>query len=47
LVLLAYVLRGSPVVSGLLLVTAVPLRLAGDVSVRYALLRAGVYTPVI
>ena len=47
LVLLAYVLRASPVVSGLLLVTAVPLRLAGDVSVRYALLRAGVYTPVI
>ena len=47
LLLLAYVLRTSPILSGLLLVTAVPLRLAGDVSVRYALLRAGVYTPVI
>jgi formate-dependent nitrite reductase membrane component NrfD len=47
LVMLAYLLRRSEVVSGLLLLTAVPLRLAGDVSVRTALLRAGVYTPVI
>ncbi|MFI5394618.1 MAG: DmsC/YnfH family molybdoenzyme membrane anchor subunit [Candidatus Binatia bacterium] len=47
LVMLAYVVRSSAVVSGLMLVTAVPLRLAGDVSLRYALLRAGVYTPVI
>jgi formate-dependent nitrite reductase membrane component NrfD len=47
LLLLAYVLRTSPILSGLLLVIAVPLRLAGDVSLRYALLRAGVYTPVI
>jgi len=47
LLLLAYVLRSSPVLSGALLATAVPLRLLGDVSFRYALLRAGVYTPVI
>jgi formate-dependent nitrite reductase membrane component NrfD len=47
LVMLAYVFRSSGVVSGLFLVIAVPLRLAGDVSVRYALLRAGVYNPVI
>lgn len=47
LVLLAYVLRTSGALSTLLLLSAVPLRLAGDVSVRYALLRAGVYTPVI
>lgn len=47
LVLLAYVLRSSPLLSGALLVAAVPLRLIGDVSFRYALLRAGVYTPVI
>ncbi len=47
LVLLAYLLRSSGALSGLLLVSAVLLRLAGDVSLRYALLRAGVYTPVI
>jgi formate-dependent nitrite reductase membrane component NrfD len=47
LVLLAYVLRGVPLLSGALLATAVALRLIGDVSFRYALLRAGVYTPVI
>jgi len=47
LVMLAYLFRSSGLVSGLLLVTAVPLRLAGDLSVRYALLRAGVYNPVI
>ncbi len=47
LVLLAYLLGGSPILSGLLLVIALLLRLAGDVSLRYALLRAGVYAPVI
>jgi len=47
LVLLAYVERTSGWMSGLLLMTAVVLRLAGDVSFRFALLRAGVYTPLI
>jgi formate-dependent nitrite reductase membrane component NrfD len=47
LVMLAFAFRGSPVVSGFLLVAAVTLRLAGDVSLRYALLRAGVYNPLI
>jgi formate-dependent nitrite reductase membrane component NrfD len=47
LVLLAYVLRDAGGIAGALLILAVPLRLAGDVSLRYALLRAGVYSPVI
>ncbi len=47
LAVLAYAFRGSPAVSGLLLAAAVLLRLAGDVSLRYALLRAGVYNPLI
>lgn len=47
LVLLAYLFRGSPIFSGLLLVIALVLRLGGDVSLRTALLRAGVYAPVI
>lgn len=47
LVMLAYVFRGSASLSGLLLVTALALRLAGDLSFRSALLRAGVYAPVI
>jgi len=47
LMLLAYLLRGSGLVSGLLLVAAVALRVTGDVSFRSALLRAGVYAPVV
>lgn len=47
LVMLAYAFRGSPAVSALFLVAALVLRLAGDVSLRYALLRGGVYNPLI
>jgi formate-dependent nitrite reductase membrane component NrfD len=47
LVMLAYLFRQSAVFSGVLLLAAVLVRLGGDVSLRYALLRAGVYTPVI
>lgn len=47
LAILAYLERDSGWMSGLLLVTAVALRLVGDVSFRTALLRAGVYTPIV
>ena len=47
LVTLAFAFRNSPTISGLLLLAAIFLRLAGDVSLRYALLRAGVYNPLI
>ncbi|MBI5505279.1 MAG: polysulfide reductase NrfD [Deltaproteobacteria bacterium] len=47
LVMLAYLFRGAGAFSGVLLVAAVALRLVGDVSFRSALLRAGVYAPVI
>ncbi len=47
LMMAAYVARTSPALSDSLLLAAGPLRLVGDVSLRYALLRAGVYNPVI
>lgn len=47
LVTAAYLFRDSASVAAFLLLLAVPLRLAGDVTVRYAMLRAGVYSPLI